>query len=494
MNHTHRILCDQARYAPVAVVILAVVLRAISFLTDDVSWLITLAEKTWHGGQPYIDFFEPNLPAAFLIYLPAALVGSWTGIGAEPVVNVLTILAGCAAVWYSGRLLVRHGLIERAASQLLAALALAVLLVLPGNTFAEREHIALIALLPLLSVYVVRTTGAEPPLSAAVVAGAGAALAIAIKPFFALSAVLPFAYLLYLQRAAVLRLVFAPENLVIGALVFLYVLAIIRFFPAFIDRAIPVDLAVYGPSRMSALRVARNESTLAMLGAAAAMLLAARGRIRKPLLAILGLAACGFAAAYFYQAKCFPYHAYPTIALCMLAAGIALLGGPHPGSRRRVTIAVAAMCVVAAVALHDFGLPLAYPKLFHAARAVAPPHPKVVAIAGPLIGPQITRYLDGQWVSRANSQGITRRAEDLLARPDLTPERRREIEFFVHQDMEMLKESLRTEQPDLIVADAVGIKWALAQPALASELRNYTEAADGGEYMLWVRRKAAPKE
>jgi hypothetical protein len=480
--------------APALIVVLTAVLRAISFLPDDVSWLTTLAEKTWQGERPYIDFFDTDLPLGFLVYLPPALIGSWSGIGAEPAVNILTILAACASVWFSLRLFLRHGLDERERCGAFAAVALAALLVLPGNTFAQREHIASIALLPLLSVYAVRAFGRDPGLVVSAVAGAGAALAIAIKPYLVLPVALPFLYLLFLRRDAALRIIFSAENIIMGALLVLYALAIVVFFPAFIDLVLPVNLIVYGPSRMSPLRIVRNESTIATLIAAVAMLLAVRGETGKPSHIVAGLAAVGFATAYFIQAKCFPYHAYPAIALFLLAAGIALLGKLQgmrrslPGQRRNILLAATMFCVAAAVSLHDFDLPLAYPKLFFAARAVAPAHPKVVSITGPMIGPQIARYLDGKWASRAPSQFLTRRAQGLLQSAELPAARRRQIEAYMRLDRDMLVESLRTQHPDLLVSDTEGIRWASSQPSIAGELRHYRKAAAEGDYTLWVRR------
>src|SRR5689334_22411009 len=73
--------------------LIAIVVRAMSWLNCDVSWLLTLGERVLSGARPYIDFTEPNPPASILIYLPAILIGRLFGFAPELAVTLL-IFAG----------------------------------------------------------------------------------------------------------------------------------------------------------------------------------------------------------------------------------------------------------------------------------------------------------------------------------------------------------------------------------------------------------------
>ena len=471
--------------APFLIVALAGLLRVVSFLPDDVSWMLNLAERIWHGERPYIDFFDSDLPAAIFVYMPAVVLEQVTGIDALLLVNIMTIAAGCGTVWFSLRLLMQHGVIAPGRGRMAAAVALFVLLVLPGNTFAQRDALAAMALVPLLSLYVVRAAGEKPHWLASLAAGALAGLAIAIKPYFAPAVLFCALYLAFLDPSRFWSRVFSLENLFAAALLLLYAVAIFALLPGFIANALPADLIVYGPSRMSTPRLLRNEATIAIVLSASAMVLAAGNGLHKPPFAIPAVAGAGFALAFLVQAKCFPYHAYAAIAVFVLVGLAGLLAAPRRD--RRFFSAAVALGVAIGLSYHNFGLPLVYPAIFHAARAVAPAHPKVTAVAGPVIGAQIARYLDGTWLLRAPSQFLTRRAEGLLKEPGLSPERRRRITELANRDVDILLDSFRG-RPDLVIVDVEGRTWAARQPAVRRALEAYRPAAAAGEYTLWTRR------
>ncbi len=143
----------------VAIVLLALVERAWMDTTPDVSWLLTLGEKLLAGERPYIDFIEVNPPASIYIYLPALFLARLTGISPEFAVGLLAFAAVAASFWISARILIEGGVLRSVNVWPLAAVFAAVLLVLPGATCAQREHIALISLLPMIAVSAARAKG-----------------------------------------------------------------------------------------------------------------------------------------------------------------------------------------------------------------------------------------------------------------------------------------------------------------------------------------------
>ncbi|WP_204311069.1 hypothetical protein, partial [Stenotrophomonas maltophilia] len=74
--------------------------------------------------------------------------------------------------------------------------------------FGQREHIAVVALTPFVAVTALRWRGLDPG-RIALVAGAGAGLAMGIKPFFALAAGLPMICVSF--RRGSWKALFTPE-------------------------------------------------------------------------------------------------------------------------------------------------------------------------------------------------------------------------------------------------------------------------------------------
>src|SRR6204780_1577974 len=93
------------------IIALAVLQQAVGHLNGDDSWFLTFAEKYRDGLVPYVDIFDPNPPAAFLAYLPAVLLGRAFAAPPELVLVILTFLGAGMAIWLSGAILRRAGLL-----------------------------------------------------------------------------------------------------------------------------------------------------------------------------------------------------------------------------------------------------------------------------------------------------------------------------------------------------------------------------------------------
>lgn len=156
----------------------------------DVSLLISIGERVLNGERIYVDILETNPPASVFIYLPAVWIAKHMGIQAEYILWIQTIAVLVAALWFAGRLLARHQLLGDATHATMAAFV--AFGVLAGNSFAQREHVGVIALLPVLAIIMCRTLPNARISKVEIFAAAMAAsLAVSIKPHFAAAILLP---------------------------------------------------------------------------------------------------------------------------------------------------------------------------------------------------------------------------------------------------------------------------------------------------------------
>jgi hypothetical protein len=200
-----------------ALFVTALALRHLLAANTDVSWLLTVAERVLGGQRLYVDVIETNPPMAVLIYMPGVLIARVLGLPAEMVTDGLVFVAIFSSLAIAVGILKHARAPEGSSGWPLALLAFAVLAVLPAKTFGQREHIAIIELLPMLALYAVRAKGKRPPLWAILVAGVGAGLAMAFKPYFAIGI---FCGLVALAaQARSWRPLFAPENFVAAVVV-----------------------------------------------------------------------------------------------------------------------------------------------------------------------------------------------------------------------------------------------------------------------------------
>ncbi|MDQ0471182.1 hypothetical protein [Labrys wisconsinensis] len=492
---------DMAGHAPAAlVVIAAIAIRLASVTCTDVSWLLTLGERTLDGAVPYVDFIETNPPASILIYLPAVAIARLLALRPEAVVVGLVFAGAAASLALSARILAASGLRSPARDPWLAAVALFVLLILPGYAFAEREHIAVAAMLPLLAAYAGRTAGRPPGALLSVLAGIGGGIAVAIKPHFALALALPFALVLAtapLGARAWLRLLFDGAHCALAAVVVAYGILVALAFPAFPAQALPLIAAVYLPIRGSLLDMIGNPGSLVSAAAMLLALAAGRGRFRDATTPVLLLAACGGWAMIVIQGKGWPYHGYPAIALGLMAGAPPLLRRwqaltPQATALRFGATAALTGCFVAlgGVAVQCLEVGPRFPGLIEAVGRLAPPRPKVVSIAGDLAyGHPLVRDLGGQWLEPVCSRWISEGAEIMLSRLDQADGRRAALERYARADRDALVAAIVDGRPDVVlVAEEHWKDWVARHGEVAAALVPYREVASVEGAAILMRR------
>jgi hypothetical protein len=452
---------------------------------SDISWLLTVGEGLLDGKRLYVDLLETNPPASVLIYLPGILLARAVGVSSEAG-TMAAVLALAAAAWAIAERVARHGGCPAALLPPARAAGAGVLLLAPAACFAQREHVALLAMLPLLAVAVVRAKGGAVVRADALLAGLGAGVAVALKPHFVL-AVAPV-ILWAAWRARRWRGLVAPEIWAAGALLVGYAAVVLVWFRPFLTDRMPVLAAAYLPMRIP---VAHLIAQVPVLVSASAAAVALRLGGRRDAVAVPLLAAAGFLAAAAIQGKGYLNHYLPVVALALLALAAATLAAPARDNRR---LGAAALVLFTLAAARCFAALAGLPGLEEAARRVAPPHPRVV-LAGPNpdVGHPLVRQLGGRWVQRPHSLWVMEAAAERLApgAPALAAPERARLARLAADDAAMFAADVRRGRPDLVLVDGDGFAaWIAATPVVAQALRPYREAARVGDVRLWVRWKS----
>ena len=314
-----------AGVAALAAVIGAAALRAALYTNSDVAWLLTVGEKVLDGQRLYVDFIETNPPASVLVYLPAIALGRLFGIAPERMLDAQIFLGAFLSLALTWLLLTPVATARRGSRRWLLAASIGIVLLLPNYNFGQREHIALLCILPALAATAVRAHGLPLRPSLAVVAGLGLGLTVSIKPHFALAALLPELALLIRLRS--LRPLFRAENLVAAALAAAYAGAIVAFFPAYLTDMLPLLRDVFLPVHYG-LKLLAVPATMFWAATGLWLLLAPQEVRRDPLLLVAYLASAGFLGAFLIQGKGWSYQGYPSVALTFFAIAVALSKDP----------------------------------------------------------------------------------------------------------------------------------------------------------------------
>ena len=277
----------------------AIVLRHVLAANTDVSWLLTVGERVLDGQRLYVDVFETNPPMAVLVYMPGIAIARALGLPVEVVTDSLMFAAIFVSLAIVARILKNSSVLEGGKSWL-TPLAFAVLAIVPMQAFGQREHIAIVELLPLLAVYAVRMRGA-PSGWMAVIAGCGAGLAVSFKPHFAIGIFCAVTCLAIYARSW--KAVFAPENLIAAAITLLSATSVIAFFPEFFTIVGPLVRDIYLSVGLSFLALLEKPA-LPIWGAAilATIVLKRHDKIDAACLLLL-VTSLGFAAVFFFAAE-----------------------------------------------------------------------------------------------------------------------------------------------------------------------------------------------
>lgn len=314
----------QTPSAPWAVItLLATFAAVIQFpfaLNHDAAWHFYTALRVLDGDRIGIDIADVNPPMSmWLLGLPA-LVVRISGLSPAAVLRGFIFLLQLTTLLCALVMLRKLSWTKGALTTATTALA-AVLLLMPGYHFAQREHIA-VALTLLYALLVALRAEQQPVrLPVALAIGLVAATGIGIKPYF-LAVPASLELWLYWRRRSLNLL--RPELAAMAVAGALYVLAVIIYAPVYLEAVVPNALLAYKGFEVGGLEFVLQAGTY-LAASACALVLAVRLWWPERLPAavqVLIVAGVGFLIAGLMQRKGWQYHIMPAALYWTAAAGL----------------------------------------------------------------------------------------------------------------------------------------------------------------------------
>ena len=456
---------------------IAIGLRQVVPLNTDVSWLLVIGERMLDGQRLFRDIVEINPPMAPFAYLPGVALARVLGVDPRHVIDAQLLLLAAASLFAVSRILRLSPATAPLKSGAFAVWAAAVVTILPMHVFAQREHIALLTFLPALAVYALRSNREPLPLWAILIAGAGAGITLAFKPFFAVPVALCILFAAIRSRSW--RVLFAPENIIAGVIVTIVSLGTYFFYSEYFTITYPLVRDTYLSWSMPAAVIFLNDATLILAIAMVSVLLARQKRAPDSLLLVTALASIGFAVSFFLQRRGWAYHSYPMVAVSLLAMGYALMGAADAAPRsRRLEIASAFMLAVTfVVGMLWFNVTVYVGPVRQAVEGLVP-HPRILVLSGEAaIGHPLVRDINGVWVSRQENLWIREFVRLTRERTSVDAATDAKLNDYLALERKWLIEDFKKLPPDLVLVDNLRNDWgawARADAEVSQLLKPYT--------------------
>lgn len=313
------------------------------FLNWDVSWLMHAAERLLGGGSYSDSFFETNPPLILFLYLPPVLLTQALGISPVLSFRIYIFVLAFISLWLSACL--AKPLFNKQEVLLAPAFILAlelVFLILPLHELGQRDHLMLVLTMPYLLAFACRLQGRSLPLfkGGAILVGLMAALGYGLKPHFLLIPTLLEWYGLW--KTGHLRLALRPENLTLLALLLVYLISIILFFPDYLSFIVPFSLRHYYDGITSSWLNLLSQPILiiSLLPIILVLLFHAKNK-HQALSAVLWLALVGAALSYIMQRTVFYYHLVPIFSLTLLLLMLLYVDLVQEGAKSKLELCFA---------------------------------------------------------------------------------------------------------------------------------------------------------
>jgi hypothetical protein len=456
---------------------IAILLRQVVPLNTDVSWLFVIGERMLDGQRLYRDIIEINPPMAPFAYLPGVALARVLGVDPRHVIDAQLLLLAAASLFAVSRILRLSPATAPSRSGAFALWAAAVVTILPMNVFAQREHIALLTFLPALAVYALRSNREPLPLWAILIAGIGAGITLAFKPFFTVPAA--FCILFAAIHSRSWRVLFAPENIIAGVIVTVISLGTYILYPEYFTITYPLVRDTYLSWSMPAAVIFLNHATLISAVALVSVLLARQKARPDPVLLVALLAAAGFAVSFFLQRRGWAYHSFPMVALALLAMGYALTGVASEEARSRSAEAASVVVMAATFALGMLWFNTnVYVGPIREGIAGLKSNPRILMLSGEAaLGHPLVRDVGGVWVSRQENlwlRAFTRVTREKTTVDAATGAR---LNGYLALERKWLIEDFRKLPPDIVLVDNLRDgwgDWARADAELSQLLKPYS--------------------
>ena len=305
----------------ISLTLLLVVVSVVLFLTlrsplkDDIAWLMYVARRWMAGRELYIDVVEVNPPLIIWISAVPSEIAQWLNVDTRLVVMPMFIAFVLACAWWSASLLRTQGGIFAQTPPVFAVVGTA-LLILPAVDLGQREHLLVAAFLPYLALFARSLDGRPAPRVSSVAAGVLAGLGCALKPGYA-------AVFVVLECLALTRGLrpWRAMPLAAGMALLGYAGLVAMVCPAYLERDVPMALALYGATDASFVTLL-SDSTVLLVGEAVAvglLWLRRRRLFDQGLMLTLTVFAATATVICFADGKNWYYHRLPAIVTTVLA-------------------------------------------------------------------------------------------------------------------------------------------------------------------------------
>jgi hypothetical protein len=277
------------------------VFRFESHLSADVAWYLYAGGRLLDGGALYVDVVEVNPPLGVWLTVPIIALARLLGVGVIAALYAVLLGMTALSVALSARFLSAATDISVGARHLLLILLAAMMLFLPAADFGQRDHVAIVLVMPWLLLRWNRFVGRDVSLAPAALVGLMAALGFWLKMHY-LIVVLAVEVVLVFGMGG-LRSTLRVENLIIIAVGVVYWFAVSLLYSRYLAPlhalSIQVFVPIYGFSFEDIAQALILPTTLAIVAVASAALLSETLLLLRILLVTAGAA---FLAIYVVQA------------------------------------------------------------------------------------------------------------------------------------------------------------------------------------------------
>jgi hypothetical protein len=486
---------EAAAFCSLAILMIMVIIwpswNASFALPADTLWLMHAAKELLSGKVLYRDIIETNPPMSVLIYLPGMWMADLTNISAKAVIVAQTLaMAAVSAALTMAALRRSYGLSHHQSLGMGVALVFA-LIVLPNNQFSQREHAALMLLLPYIAIMAARAEARPIPglvfrFSIAVMAG----MAASIKPHFLIVPVIMTLVAAVATRSP--RVLWAMEN-VTGGLVFAFYWSVVfLFFPAFRSDVWPILSDLYLAESSPALTLLLQAYMAKFIQYFVVLLMFTLLIMRSKKRALIWFApVLGFLIAFLVQGKGYIYHFYPVAGLAALAmAMMALTQEFHKAAWRPMAFAACALAMILGTLSQKEAYPL--PDIVERLQAFPKGTPLLVVSEELQRSVTVAAEAELHWASRLHTRWMTQIANSELSLGSGALERQELLQHYLEMDRRILLQDIENGRPPLLVFDHAPKDWEAIMrkdPAIDRAMNAYRFAGqfDHGRMSLYIR-------
>ena len=301
---------------------LAYFLQLQFLINNDASWLMHLARAILHGQKYAKNFFEINPPLSILIYLPEVFIEKIMPVshktGLRIYIFFLATLSFLICYFLSEKFFTQK---QSHLFMYFLLMLITIFLILPLDTFGQREHILLILTTPYFLLAIDRVKNKSVHFLLGALVGILAGIGFSIQPYFFTAFILVEGYLVCCRKNifAFLRM----ETTCIVLFVIFYVGLLLLFFKSYLSTVMPILLTLYYKNfSYDFIYVMLMPQVFFCIFVYILYFLRRKESENKSINDILMLSSVGYILAYFFQKTAWYYHILPACSMALLLLSI----------------------------------------------------------------------------------------------------------------------------------------------------------------------------